>query len=1449
MRPAVVTGRCHGHAAVFNHRSLPSATIVSAVLSSATTIAAKTSTFNTTDSIDNPLDNQDKVYTFDLRSGGRRTTQSKVDDGRTSSRNDYQLKLFVTKKNRLPRRVGLFLLFQSYLRLLLLVLLVITSPSLLLLPLVGSLSLFSPTTAAAAAPISLPPSFNSSNSINPFTSPSTTFNTTSAIIISTFHLSSTATPPHPTPAQPSLLLRRKGSPVKLFADQNVFNRIEVSATNRPPPPDLVTAHQTVPTSSPSSPPPLPPNRSADRSTWDKKPITSFISSSYIPPKQFSSYSSVQPQAIVSNPVPYQRPPNGRATSSTTTTTTSTTTTTVSPVVEKSVAETSNTNEIILSINQFSNQVKPNCSNTTDVIKIAYLAAFSGEVILKTALSISGAASYAVSEINNSTLLGHRKLELAVSDTRGETLSSSAALLHEWRNGSLAFIGPEDSCEVEATIAAAINLPMISYKCVDHRGAKRKSYRTFARTYPPSTQVIKSVIALLKYYKWFKFSIVYENSLQFRTMALQLAEQAPRYHSRFKVTSINPYENWWSCCENSRQCCNNAFHSIIEQSKKSTRIWVFFGLESDLENFLVKLKLQNLLDRGEYLVLFVDLSDPDSFTDVKYLIPNKQETVKQETLRDAARSLLVIIPTPPTGAGYDVFRNKTQQFNQLPPFSLKNPFKDQYSKHITMYASYLYDAVFLYANALSQILQDGLCPENGTEIVRRIIEMGSYTSVSGTEMRIDPDGDVEGNYTLLALKEPSAYLRNLSKTSSSPFDQLAKDLSHKDHRLSLPKWMLAVGRFDFDKRDNLSVVFRPLPGQKIDWINARPPLDEPPCGFDHRLCQPRPEAHREWFAIFIFALFLIVSIFSFVTYRNWKYEQEISGLLWRMHLNQEQMQQLHMLKADALSRLSVNSQLSTDSHYINAHNYTDTIDHKGTMVAVKELKFAKRIIDLPREYKKEMKLIKSLHHDNVNQFIGADIKHDSIYLVTEYCDKGSLQDLLANESFKLDSMFIASLVFDLISAMIYIHESELRVHGNLKSSNCLITSRFVLKVTDFGLHSLRAASEHNGKTEQEQWFSKLWSAPELLRSISGTKDHHSGGSGCQAGVGGGGGGGGGGSGGGGAGGGGAVGNNSSKGGGKCGTGQDYYFHNRHHGHHHSKRHQSTLAPTPAPPLPPPRSTKSSKEHGLVSANALTAVITAGGAANFGHTSPSHCPTSVSLLAGRDWRDASCAAAGCCSTKADVYAFGIICHEILCREGPFNVNRNGMSPQQVVSLVKQPPSSDQSSPFRPSLAPFDRPNYVVDTLQECWSEQPELRPDFVVIRRKLKALRQGLKRNIMDNMIAMLERYNENLEGIVKERTEELSNEKAKVETLLHRMLPETVASQLMQGKHVDPEIFENVTIFFSDIVGFTSMSAESTPMQVVTFLNDLYTLFDAIISHYDVYKVRLNIRNLHETPFC
>ncbi|GFQ97183.1 receptor-type guanylate cyclase Gyc76C, partial [Trichonephila clavata] len=113
-----------------------------------------------------------------------------------------------------------------------------------------------------------------------------------------------------------------------------------------------------------------------------------------------------------------------------------------------------------------------------------------------------------------------------------------------------------------------------------------------------------------------------------------------------------------------------------------------------------------------------------------------------------------------------------------------------------------------------------------------------------------------------------------------------------------------------------------------------------------------------------------------------------------------------------NKTSLKSTISIESK-VTGQAFTQIASYKGTLVATKTLKFKSRNIDIPRETKKEMKMMRELHHDNINPFIGACVQPHYILLVTEYCAKGSLKDILENPDIKLDHMFIASLVFDLI----------------------------------------------------------------------------------------------------------------------------------------------------------------------------------------------------------------------------------------------------------------------------------------------------------------------------------------------------------------------------------------------------------------------------------------------------
>uniref|UniRef100_A0A4W4F9X7 Guanylate cyclase n=1 Tax=Electrophorus electricus TaxID=8005 RepID=A0A4W4F9X7_ELEEL len=201
----------------------------------------------------------------------------------------------------------------------------------------------------------------------------------------------------------------------------------------------------------------------------------------------------------------------------------------------------------------------------------------------------------------------------------------------------------------------------------------------------------------------------------------------------------------------------------------------------------------------------------------------------------------------------------------------------------------------------------------------------------------------------------------------------------------------------------------------------------------------------------------------------------------------------------------------------------------------------------------------------------------------------------------------------------------------------------------------------------------------------------------------------------------------------------------------------------------------------------------------------------------------------SLPGDVYSFAIIMQEVVVRGPPFCMLEE--SAHEIIQKVQKPPPL-----CRPIVCGDHAPLECIQLMKRCWNEQPERRPDFEEIFDQFKNINKGKKTNIIDSMLRMLEQYSSNLEELIRERTEELEVEKQKTEKLLTQMLPPSVAEALKMGTTVEPECFDSVTVYFSDIVGFTTISANSEPIEVVDLLNDLYTLFDAIISNHDVYKV-------------
>ena len=81
------------------------------------------------------------------------------------------------------------------------------------------------------------------------------------------------------------------------------------------------------------------------------------------------------------------------------------------------------------------------------------------------------------------------------------------------------------------------------------------------------------------------------------------------------------------------------------------------------------------------------------------------------------------------------------------------------------------------------------------------------------------------------------------------------------------------------------------------------------------------------------------------------------------------------------------------------------------------------------------------------------------------------------------------------------------------------------------------------------------------------------------------------------------------------------------------------------------------------------------------------------------------------------------------------------------------------------------------------------------------------------------------------------EREKSEKLLLNILPVRVAEELKEEGYCKPQYYENVTLFFSDFVGFTQMAAEMEPEFLISHLNEMFTQFDEIMERHNCERIK------------
>ncbi|XP_041349917.1 atrial natriuretic peptide receptor 1-like isoform X1 [Gigantopelta aegis] len=878
-----------------------------------------------------------------------------------------------------------------------------------------------------------------------------------------------------------------------------------------------------------------------------------------------------------------------------------------------------------------------------------------------------AIEYAMETVmNDPNLLSGHNVTFVIKDSKCSATYGPLAAIDMYEEKSAhVFLGP--SCKFAVAPIALYtsvkwDIPIISAGALVTEFQNKEQYRLLTRIMGPHAKAGEFLLKLFTRFNWDLIGMIFHD---FKSEA-----QSERSECFFTLETIflvlqkltYPDEPWYTNFDETDP--RTDYGDILETASKKVRIIILCASPNSIREIMIKAHELNF-DNGEYVFFNIDLFSSKNDSEKPWYRADDTDE-RNAKARKAYTALMTVTLRKPTSPEYKTFSKEVKKRAR----AMYENFTYG-EEEVNSFVGAFHDAVILYALALNETLEANISITNGTEITRRMWNR-TFQGITGT-VSIDSNGDRNADYSLL-------------------------DLNPKTNKFEV------VANYYGNKKE-----YEPVPGKTIHWAGGRTsaPPDTPKCGFDNSKCPPEEPFPEYGIVIIVLgSIILIVLVAAFFIYRHIKLEAELAEMNWRVRWEDvmigspEKNRKLERQgsRMSLNRRASYNSDCSGDTIAVHMRDvnskqlFTKTGYYKGAIVAVKQI--PKQCITIHKPLLMEVKRIKDLQNDHVVRFVGACIDSPHQCILTEYCPKGSLQDVLENDQIKLDWMFRYSIMQDIVRGMAYLHSSEIHSHGNLKSTNCVVDSRFVVKVTDFGLHYFRDTDGHQDMDSHAYYQAKMWTPPELLR-----------------------------------------------------------LHNR-----------------------PPEGTQ----------------------------------------------------------KGDVYSFGIVCQEIVYRSGVFYLANLDLGPQEIYEKVK----NGLKPYFRPTLEDFDCPcDELAAVIRRCWAEDPVERPDFQGLKSIIRKLnKDGDKGNILDNLLCRMEQYANNLEALVSERTADYLEEKKRAEDLLYSMLPKSVACQLVRGESVTAENYESVTIYFSDICGFTAMSAESTPMQVVDLLNDLYTTFDSIIENYDVYKV-------------
>ncbi|XP_055347750.1 atrial natriuretic peptide receptor 2-like [Paramacrobiotus metropolitanus] len=365
----------------------------------------------------------------------------------------------------------------------------------------------------------------------------------------------------------------------------------------------------------------------------------------------------------------------------------------------------------------------------------------------------------------------------------------------------------------------------------------------------------------------------------------------------------------------------------------------------------------------------------------------------------------------------------------------------------------YSAVLLYAEVLSETVNAGNEPRDGTHLAGAMLNRTFALPIVGS-VYIDQNGERQNVICLYTF-----YTEQRRFVRARYFD-------------------------------SATYTLRTVPNITMNWgtSNNRPPLSEPVCGFRRDKGPCAKLAPSVIGGIVSGVVLVVIALLFIVPTFIGQRKHTVDDDWWVVDLRYLS----HAVISGSSSKVSEHSHpCSFKSNLINA-----TMSYRGRTVWVKVVKFTQDNARLPshqetirptREFRALLNEIRSLTDRccNVNPLIGIGLGPVRLLYLTALCPKGNLSNLM--EDIHLDWSLKCSLIADLIEGVSAIHRTAIRRHGNLRPSKCLIDSRLVLKINEVGLydtvHELQVKVVNSKELKTVgQSLQNAWVAPELRTNL-------------------------------------------------------------------------------------------------------------------------------------------------------------------------------------------------------------------------------------------------------------------------------------------------------------------------------------------------------------------------------